>query len=167
MNASVKKRAGTVAGVSVFALLIFIGANGEKFFAVATAGWQWVLLVWEKMPASWASYLAAWGVGLAVMYALRRWIPDPGQGNKANSLRAAAIEFASAAACFIVVAIQVPNAKQGLIPLAFALICALTISLSYRVMASIGELIRESMRSTLGGEYDSGAVPTKPEGGDP
>lgn len=167
MNASVKKRAGTVAGVSVFALILFIAANGEKFFAVATAGWQWVLLVWEKMPASWASYLAAWGVGLAVMYALRRWIPDPGQGNRSNSLRGAAIEFASAVSCFIVVAVQVPNAKQGLIPLAFALICGLTIPLSYRIMAAAGELVRESMRSTLGGEYDSGANPTNTEGGDP
>lgn len=167
MNTSVKKRAGTVASVSVFVLITFLAANGEKFFAVATAGWQWMLLVWEKMPASWVSYLAAWGVGLAVMFALRRWIPDPGQGRKGNSLRAAAIEFAAAAACFIVVAAQVPDIKKGLISLSFALICALTIPLSYRVMAAIGELIRDSMRSSTSGVYDAVATPTNPEGGDP
>lgn len=164
MNAVVKNRASTIAGVSLFALVGFIAANGEKFFAVATAGWNWVLVVWDKMPASWVSYLAAWGLGLAVMFALRRWVPDPGQGNKHNNLRVAAIELAASAATFTVVALQVPDIRGGLIPLIFGLICALTTPLSYRIVAAVGELIRDSMRR---GRADLPATPVHNEGGDP
>jgi hypothetical protein len=163
----IRNRASAAAGVSLAVVLGFIIGNGQKLIELATAFWMWLLLVSEKMPASWASYLGAWGVGLSVMFTLRRWIPDPGQGNPYNSVRAAVIEFAAAAAAFLTVALQVGDLRRDLTQLAFGLIAALTIPLSYRIMGAVGELIRDGIRSSVGEVHDSGGASPNPEGGDP
>jgi hypothetical protein len=146
MNDPVRKGAMTGSTIALVALGSWVVANGEKLAAVAQALWLWLVLVWEKMPASWASYLAAWALGLAVMYALRRWIPDPGQGNRYNNWRAAVVEGTSGVASFLVVALQVDDLSESMVQLAFGLTCALTVPLSYRLIGAAVELVCHLLR---------------------
>lgn len=142
------KNIGKFAGVSLLVIGTWVVANGEKLGAVATVFWKWLLMVFAEMPASWASLLAGWGCGLAVMYALRRWIPDPGMGRRWNNTRMALIELTSGAAAFMVVAMQVPSVEKAFLPLVFALIVALTVSASYRIIGAIAELVARRVNPT-------------------
>lgn len=167
MSTPAPKHLGKVSTVAVLAVATFIATHGEKLAASATVFWKWLLMVFNEMPASWASLLAGWCFGLAVMYALRRWIPDPGHHSRWNNTRMAVIELASGAAAFSVVALQISDDEGAFIPLVFALIIALTVSVSYRIAGAGVELILRRAQPTRGADHEEVLQQAGPQGQDP
>ena len=164
------KNLGPYAGVSLLIIGGWIAANGTKFFDAARAGWGWLMLVAEQMPASWASLLLGGLVGVSVMYALRRWIPDPGAGSPWNNTRMALIELVSPAATFFTVVAQIDRADgiNDFYLIAAALALALTTSLLYRIIGAAGELIKRRFKPTRGQDHDQEVhQQAGPQGQDP
>lgn len=124
-------------GISLLVVMGAFAANGEKLFASLTAGWQWLMLVVDKMPLGILSFALALAVGCGVMGLLRRIWPANGESQSAMHLRLAVIEITSIAAAFVTGWTQQATLMGGL----FSLIAGLGVSVSYRLFASLGDLI--------------------------
>lgn len=134
------KTAGAV-GVSLSALVVLVATQGEGLFATLTAGFNWLMLVVDKMPIGVASFFVALVMGVSVMGALRRWIPDT-KRNDLMHLRLAFIEAASALAAFFTVWAQ----QKSLMSTLFAVIAGLSISIVFRLCAALWDLIYKKVR---------------------
>lgn len=134
------KTAGAV-GVSLSALVVLVATQGEGLFSTLTAGFNWLMLVVDKMPIGVASFFVALVMGVSVMGALRRWIPDT-KRNDLMHLRLAFIEAASALAAFFTVWAQ----QKTLMSTMFAIIAGLSISIVFRLCAATWDLIYKKVR---------------------
>lgn len=163
------KNLAVFGGVSLFAIGTWVAANGTKFFEAAQSGWGWLMLVASQMPASWASLLLGALVGISVMYAMRRWIPDPGHASQWNNTRMALIEAVSAAASFFTVVAQIDRADgvNDFYLMASALVVALTTSLLYRIIGAIGEVVKRRFKPTRGYDDEEGMQYPRAQGQDP
>lgn len=140
MSASAKT-AGAV-GVSLSAIVVLVATQGEGLFATMTAGFNWLMLVVEKMPIGVASFFVAIVMGVSVMGALRRWIPES-KRNDLMHLRLAFIEAAAALAAFFTVWVQ----QKSLMSTMFAVIAGLSISIVFRLCAAMWDVICERIRT--------------------
>lgn len=127
-------------GISLTAVVVLIAANGKDFFASLMAGWEFLLLVVDKTPLGLASFLLSCVMGVVVMGALRRWLPEMDSRDHMH-WRMAFIEMASAAAAFFVLWFQT-GTMLGMI---LAVVTGLSISIIYRVLAAIGALIMRKL----------------------
>ncbi len=111
-------------------------ANGEKLFASLTAGWQWLLLVSDKMPLGVWSFALALASGCVAMGLLRRFTGEPESKGGMHG-RLSIIELAAMAVTFLVGYSQ----YRELLGAIFSLMAAGLVSPIFRLIAALWDLI--------------------------
>lgn len=109
----------------------WIAANGERFIASMSSGWNLIVDVAARAPLGLSTVFLAWGLGVLLTYSLRRWWPEP-EGRAAMHWRMGVIEFVAAACTFAVCWLQI---RSGL-GLLLGAIAGLSVSLIFRAVAT-------------------------------
>jgi len=132
----VSKAATGIAGISLTAVVTLIAANGERFIASLSSGWDLAMRVLQGAPLGLWAVVLSWLLGCLLIAWVRHYWPEP-EARGAMHRRVLAVDILGASAAFAVCWTQL---RTGL-GIAVSAIAGLSIPFVYRAMAAAGSAV--------------------------